>query len=587
MNKSNKQKFFVVFTALLLASCGGGGGGGGSDNAAPTMTLSSDLSQVIVGNVATLTWSSNQTSCSASGAWSGSKVGSGSEQVTISSAGANNFSLSCGSTSRQVTVTGNRLSAGNVVDGYLSGSTVFYDLNDNLTVDADEDSETSGSSGEFSLGYLNDGVLVSLGGTDVDTQTLLDELVLAAPNDGYIDGPVITPLTTLAVLMEEPENINTIFGLDSSINILNTDPVAKLGEGGVYNILYEKGNQVAVLALSMTNVVNYQSSDNVNTANSFLAIADQLEEAYSTSSTKVDIESQSFIEDVVNQVLEDAAVSISDVDKANTVKALVSTLPQIQVKSDSAVTTSIINFALNTLQSDIAYISAGVAGTETTAKYSVDSISAYISSTESIPVSALNPEVLSIDDSGITDEDTAITLNVLVNDNLIPGEATITISSAPTKGSVSISGDSVTYTPSADENGDDSFTYTVTVNGVSSTSTVSISITPVNDAPSISAQTSATIVEGSTSVSDVKISDVDGDDVTITLSGVDADSFEVIDGVLTFKSAPDFFVKNAYSVTIVATDGPLESSVDLTINVRRLQVEGFEIPDAIKVIETL
>ena len=68
MKKSNKQNSFVVFTALLLASCGGGGGGGGSDNAAQTMSLSSDLSQVIVGNVATLTWSSNQTSCSASGA---------------------------------------------------------------------------------------------------------------------------------------------------------------------------------------------------------------------------------------------------------------------------------------------------------------------------------------------------------------------------------------------------------------------------------------------------------------------------------------------------------------------------------------
>jgi hypothetical protein len=83
--------------------------------------------------------------CSASGAWSGSKAGSGSESVTISSAGANNFSLSCGTISRQVTVTGSRLSAGNVVDGYLSGATVFYDMNDNAALDSDEDSETSGS----------------------------------------------------------------------------------------------------------------------------------------------------------------------------------------------------------------------------------------------------------------------------------------------------------------------------------------------------------------------------------------------------------------------------------------------------------
>jgi len=585
MKKFNNY-IYAIFATTVLISCGGGGGGGGGGDT-PTMTLSTDLTQVVVGQVAVISWSSNQTACSASGAWSGSKAGSGSESVTISSAGANNFSLSCGTISRQVTVTGSRLSAGNVVDGYLSGATVFYDMNDNAALDSDEDSETSGPSGEFSLGYQNNGTLVSIGGTDVDTQTLLDDLVLAAPNDGYLDSPVITPLTTLAVLMDAPENINTIFGIDASINILNTDPVAKLSDGGVYSILYEKGNQIAVLALSMTNVVNYQSTDKVDTKNSFTAIANQLEDAFTTSSTKVDIESQSFIEKVVNQVIEDAALAISDVNKANTVQALVSTLPKIQVKSDSSVTTSIINFALNTLQSDIGYIGAGVAGNTTTAKYTENSISDYIASTESISVSSLDLEVMSIDDSGVTEEDTALTLNVLVNDNLIPGEATITIASAPTKGSVSISGDSVTYTPSADENGDDSFTYTVTVNGVSSTSTVSISITPVNDAPSISAQTSATIVEGNISVSDVKISDVDGDDVTITLSGTDADSFEVIDGVLTFKSAPDFFVKNAYSVTIVATDGTLETSVDLTINVRRLQVEGFDIPDAIKVIETL
>ena len=462
MKKFNNY-IYAIFATTVLISCGGGGGGGGGDT--PTMTLSTDLTQVVVGQVAVISWSSNQTACSASGAWSGSKAGSGSESVTISSAGANNFSLSCGTISRQVTVTGSRLSAGNVVDGYLSGATVFYDMNDNAALDSDEDSETSGSSGEFSLGYQNNGTLVSIGGTDVDTQTLLDDLVLAAPNDGYLDGPVITPLTTLAVLMDSPENINTIFGIDASINILNTDPVAKLSDGGVYSILYEKGNQIAVLALSTTSVVNYQSSDKVDTKNSFLAIANQLENAFATSSTKIDIESQLFIENVVNQVVEDAALSISDVNKANTVQALVSTLPKIQVKSDSSVTTSIINFALNTLLSDISYISAGVGGT-TTAKYTENSISNYIASTESISVSSLDPEVLSIDDSGVTEEDTAITLDVLVNDNLIPGEATISIASAPTKGSVSISGDSVTYTPSADENGDDSFTYTVTINGV-------------------------------------------------------------------------------------------------------------------------
>jgi hypothetical protein len=85
----------------------------------------------------------------------------------------------------------------------------------------------------------------------------------------------------------------------------------------------------------------------------------------------------------------------------------------------------------------------------------------------------------------------------------------------------------------------------------------------------------------------LNITDVDGDDITITLSGTDAESFELIDNVLTFKAAPDYFVKSSYSLTIVATDGTLETTQDITVSVYRLQTTGFEIPDAIKVIETL
>jgi hypothetical protein len=57
--------------------------------------------------------------------------------------------------------------------------------------------------------------------------------------------------------------------------------------------------------------------------------------------------------------------------------------------------------------------------------------------------------------------------------------------------------------------------------------------------------------------------------------------------VLTFKAAPDYFVKNQYTLTIVASDGTLETTQDITVSVYRLQTSGFDIPDAIKVIETL
>lgn len=582
MKKTGINNIFIFFAALLIASCGGGGGGGSSP---ATVSLSSNLSEVLVGQNATLTWSSDQSSCSASGAWSGAKASSGTESVTIGSAGNNNFSISCGNGSASASVLGYRNSEGIVADGYISDATVFIDSNDNLSLDDGELSVLSDGDGKFSMRHSN-GTIVSIGGKDVDTQTLLDSLVLAAPNDGYVDSPAITPLTTLAVIMDDPANLNSVLGIDPSINILTTDPVANLVNGGMYNVLYEKGNQVTVLALALKNIIDATGTPSSSTANAMQSIAVTLETLYSGTLKKVDIESNAFLSAVIDQVAIDQNINLADSVKSNSITALSAIMPLIQVKSDRAVLNALINFSLNTLQTDITSIASGT-DLGSISQYSGD-IKSYIASVESVSASSLRPIHSIFNDSASTDEDTAVTIDILNNDSLVPGDPIISITLAPSKGSLVLEDGVVIYTPNKDANGDDSFEYNVQIAGITTqAATVNVTINPVNDAPSISSQTSAVIVEGNTSVSDVVISDVDGDDVTVTLSGEDADSFDVIDGVLTFKSAPDFFVKNSYLVTIVATDGTLETSVDLTISVRRQQVEGFDIPDAIKVIETL
>jgi hypothetical protein len=580
MRSLSTHHYLIAGLTFILVSCGGGGGGGSK---AATVSITSSLSEVLVGQTASLTWSSDQNSCTASGAWSGSKSSGGTETVTIGAAGNNSFSIACGNGSSSVSVLGYRNSEGVVADGYLSDATVFIDANDNKVADDSETSVTTDNEGKFSFRYAN-GHLISLGGKDVDTQTLLEGLLLAAPNDGYIDGPVITPLTTLALIMEAPENLNVALGLDTSINILNTDPVAKLSDGGIYNVLYERGNQITILALALKNIHDSGNTAKENTVDFFTSIATKLEELYTASPGQIDIEGPVFLGAVIDQVALDTGITISDTVKANTLSALSSIMPLIQVKSEASVTTALINFGLNTLQNDISAISLGE-DLSSLSKYG--DVKAYIAATESVSANDLLPVMASFNDSASTEEDTAVTIGVLNNDSLIPGTATITISSAPSKGSVSINGLNVTYTPSADVNGDDSFSYTVTVGSETATATVSISISPVNDAPSINSQTVVRGTTGSTAVTGLNITDVDGDDITITLSGTDAESFELIDNVLTFKAAPDYFVKSSYSLTIVATDGTLETTQDITVSVYRLQTTGFEIPDAIKVIETL
>jgi parallel beta-helix repeat protein len=77
----------------------------GAVPSAPTLVLSAAPASIATGGNATLTWSStNVTSCTASGAWSGSKAVNGSAGTgALSSVGAKTFTLSCSGTGGTVT----------------------------------------------------------------------------------------------------------------------------------------------------------------------------------------------------------------------------------------------------------------------------------------------------------------------------------------------------------------------------------------------------------------------------------------------------------------------------------------------------
>jgi acylphosphatase len=86
------------------------------------------------------------------------------------------------------------------------------------------------------------------------------------------------------------------------------------------------------------------------------------------------------------------------------------------------------------------------------------------------------------DDGDSTDEDTAVTTNVLANDSFEDAGAAVTSVTQGAHGSVVNNGDgTVTYTPNADYNGSDSYTYTVTAGGVTETATVNVTISAVAD----------------------------------------------------------------------------------------------------------
>ena len=96
----------------------------------------------------------------------------------------------------------------------------------------------------------------------------------------------------------------------------------------------------------------------------------------------------------------------------------------------------------------------------------------------------VTPVVDIVADAVTTNEDTAVTISVLANDTF-EGTPVVTSVSSPSHGAAGIDdGTTVTYTPFADYNGTDSFTYTVTSPaGITEAATVTITVIPHNDAP--------------------------------------------------------------------------------------------------------
>ena len=566
---------YLIVSTFILASCGGGGGGGGESTPttpttpAPTVNLSADPTSVLLESTSTLTWSStNASSCSAN--WTTQTGTSGSEAVTITTAGSNSFSISCsgagGSGSASVTVEGYRETDGVVVDGYISGAEVFIDEDDDWILDSNENSTTSDNEGKFTIRYAN-GNLVSIGGTDLDSQTLLDNLLITHKLAGHTDFKAVTPVTSVAAFMEDASLVNTALGIDSSIDVFTFDPVANKGDANINDYLYEKGNQLTVLAFALQNITNNLNTTTETTQDYFKAIAEEIEKEYTETEVRVDIETQAFVTKALDNVIAAKSVTIDETAKANTIKALSGVLPIIQVKSDDALTTEIIKFSISRMQTDITSIANGSADEDTVNSYTKD-IFNFIADSQNLNANDLVPEISAIDDSLTIDEDNSIQFNALLNDSFVTSSTYSVTYTEPLNGSISLSGDLFNYLPNEDFNGSDTFTYTITQSDKTDTANVNITINPVNDTPSIDIASTIQVAENQTAVTTVSVTDIDGDELTLTLSGTDAESFNLSeDNVLTFKDAADYETKISYNITLTLTDGIETVTKDITINI--------------------
>ncbi len=192
-----------------------------------------------------------------------------------------------------------------------------------------------------------------------------------------------------------------------------------------------------------------------------------------------------------------------------------------------------------------------------------------------ITVNQVNDAPDAVADSYSTDEDTVLTViapGVLANDS-DSDSATITavLVSDVTSGSLTLNANGgFTYTPDANFNGADSFTYKAT-DGLADSSSVTVTITvnPVNDAPDAVDDTAITNDETSV-VINVLANDIDPDSDTLTVIAVSipAHGTAVINADYSVTYTPAVSYSGADSFTYTISDGNGETdTATVSVNV--------------------
>jgi VCBS repeat-containing protein len=179
--------------------------------------------------------------------------------------------------------------------------------------------------------------------------------------------------------------------------------------------------------------------------------------------------------------------------------------------------------------------------------------------TVTVTITPVNDAPVATDQTATTAEDAAQPVTLSGSD--VEGDPlAFSIVTGPSHGVLSGAAPSLIYTPAADYNGNDSFTFTAN-DGLadSQVAIVTIEITPVNDAPAAAGQSVTTAEDGARSVT-LTASDVDGDPLIFSI--VAGPSHGVLSGAapnLTYTPAANY--NGSDSFTFRVNDGTVDSNV--------------------------
>ncbi len=213
----------------------------------------------------------------------------------------------------------------------------------------------------------------------------------------------------------------------------------------------------------------------------------------------------------------------------------------------------------------------------------------------------LNLAPVTSNSTATTNEDASLQITLTATDDL-EGVLTFSAVEGPANGALTGTAPDLTYTPTADFSGSDSFTFTATDSNQakSSAATVTVTVTAVDDAPTITGQAPTSAAEGAAYLFQPVAADVEGDALSFSIGGKPAwASFDVAngelsgtpseaDGGITFGDIIISVTANeltaslaAFSIAVaevsstpVATDASVGTNEDISLNITLQAVDG-------------
>ncbi|MBF0368285.1 MAG: tandem-95 repeat protein [Magnetococcales bacterium] len=196
-----------------------------------------------------------------------------------------------------------------------------------------------------------------------------------------------------------------------------------------------------------------------------------------------------------------------------------------------------------------------------------------------------NNSPTAVDDTATTEEERAITLSDLLDNDSDRDGDSLSISSVGqgSYGTVVDNGDNtVTYTPDSGFIGTDTFTYRISDGSASDTATVTITVTAGNDPP-VATDDSLDLGTGQGSRTiDVLANDSDPEGGDLTISSYDQGSYGTVShdgsGTFTYTPGDDFAGSDSFTYTISDSDG---ATATATVTVSGTTSSDNTVPEAI------